>query len=88
MVMHDDDLDEELAMLANLEFERRALGRYAVSAEILVGGKMQTRRIECSNPAYARAQILAEIEDMLVAQVRAEAESKRAARRKWLRDDG
>jgi hypothetical protein len=30
-------------------------GRYAVSASLMVGDKVQKRRIECSNPAFGAA---------------------------------
>jgi len=84
--MHDDD---EFTEFANLQFERVTAGRYVVVGEVRVSGRLQTRRVECRNPAYGFAKLEEEIEDLLMAQVRAEAAAadiKRVMRRKRLSD--
>ena len=58
--------------------------------EVRVNGRLQTRRIPCANPAFGFAQLEAEIEDLLMAQVHAEAatiEKKRARRKTRLTDN-
>ena len=61
-----------------------------VVGELRINGKLQTRRIECRNPAFGWAKLEQEVEDLLIAQIRAEAEAvqnKRGRHRKTRLDN-
>jgi hypothetical protein len=73
----DDDSDDFEQDHANVRFERLELGRYAVHAQIMVGGKVQSRRIECSNPAYGTAQLEEQLSELLLAHERAKAKRRK-----------
>ena len=77
---------------AGIRFERpeKHPGQYTVFASALIGGKPQLRTLKCNNPAYGFATLEEEIEDLLTAQVRAEAEAaqnKRGRHRKTRLDN-
>jgi hypothetical protein len=67
------DDDEQQQQFANISMERLGCGRYAVSASLMVGDKVQKRRIECSNPAWGTAQLEEELSELLLAHERAKA---------------
>jgi hypothetical protein len=73
--MDDDAFDDDnlATELADIRYERLGAGKYVVAGELRINGKLQTRRIECQNPAYGWAKLEEEVEDILIAQVSAEA---------------
>jgi hypothetical protein len=73
--------DDELAdfedpdfEVAAVRFERLGNGRYAVFGQIAVANKVETRRVECSNPAYGNARLEEQLSELLVAHERAVAD--------------
>jgi hypothetical protein len=72
-VMDDDYCDDVESDHANFRFERLEAGRYAVSASLMIGDKVETRRIECSNAAWGTAQLEEELSELLLAHERAKA---------------
>jgi hypothetical protein len=73
-LMDEMDVHHEFA---RVRFERLGCGRYAVHGEITIKGECQKRRLECWNPAYGIAKIEEEIGDLLLAQARVKAQSKK-----------
>jgi hypothetical protein len=56
------DDDDDLTELAEINYERIDAGKYVVVGELRINGKMQTRRIECRNPAFGWAKLEQEVE--------------------------
>ena len=78
-MLDDDDV------FASIRYERleKNPGQYTVFASALIGGKPERRQIKCNNPAYAAAMLEEELADLMIAQLRAEADADRKrARRK------
>jgi hypothetical protein len=72
----DDEHDEQ--QFANISMERLGCSRYAVSASIMVGSKVEKRRIECANPAWGTAQLEEELSELLLVHERTKAKRRKA----------
>jgi hypothetical protein len=77
--------DDELEQFCDVRFERLGSGRFAVFGQIEVGGKVEMRRIQCSNPAWGTAQLEEELSELLLAHERAKAKRRKAKAKRRLK---